>query len=352
MSLIRKRRLTDQQSRRIQKQQKNKQAKNTQQLKNTELLEGLIVAHYGKQLEVQVLSEPLSPPSAPIIAKGEPEPFWQPVMLNDVWRCHTSTNLPMLVAGDRVRWHADCNTGMGFIEALHERTNVITRPDRYHKVKPVVSNVDLMLIVFAPSPVPSAQLIDRYLVMSEHAGVKAILVLNKNDMLSDDGSEIALLKRYETLGYDTLQTNMYDDLSELTEVLKDKSVVFLGQSGVGKSSLINTLKPDALQRTNIISENSELGQHTTTTTRLMPFMGQGALIDSPGVREYGLWHLTSEDIQAGFIEINALHGQCKFRDCHHINEPQCAVKAAVNSGSIHTERFENMLTLIEEVKTN
>lgn len=346
MSLIRKRRLTKQQSRRIAQQQKNQQ-----QTHDSELLEGLVVAHYGKQLEVKVLSLPQTAQEKPPVVAGEPEPFWQPVQRDAIWRCHTRTNLPMLVTGDRVRWRADCNTGLGFIEALRERDNVITRPDRYQKIKPVAANVDLMLIVFAPTPVSSAQLIDRYLVMSEYAGITPLLVLNKKDLLSQTDPSQELLDEYAVLGYDTLLVSK-QDVGTLKDMMLDKSVVFLGQSGVGKSSLINALNPDAMQRVNAISDASQLGQHTTTTTRLIPFLGSGALIDSPGIREYGLWHLSASDIQSGFVEMRELQGLCKFRNCKHQNEPQCALKDAVADGTVLARRFHSMLQLMDEVDTS
>lgn len=343
MRLIRKRKLTHQQRRRISEQQKNNQTH-----ADGELLEGLVVTHYGKQLAVQVLSLPENPEEKPSVAENEPEPFWQAVALGDIWRCHVRTNLPLLATGDKVRWRADCNTGLGMIEAVHERTSLISRPDRYHKIKPIVANIDVILIVFSPLPVPSTQLIDRYLVACHHADIKPVLVLNKKDLLADNQKPLQILSEYDQLGYDTMLTSMYDTLGVLDEAVRDKNVAFLGQSGVGKSSLINRLHPNAMQKVNEISENSDLGQHTTTATRLIPFMGSGSLIDSPGVREYGLWHLSAEDILAGFTEIAPLAADCKFRNCKHTNEPACAVKEAVAVGTILKRRYESLLSLQAE----
>lgn len=307
-----------------------------------------MVTHYGKQLAVQVLSLPENPEEKPSVAENEPEPFWQAVVLNDIWRCHVRTNLPLLATGDKVRWRADCNTGLGMIEAVHERTSLISRPDRYHKIKPIVANIDVILIVFSPLPVPSTQLIDRYLVACHHAGIKPVLVLNKKDLLAENPKPLQILSEYDQLGYDTMLTSMYDTLGVLDDAVRDKNVAFLGQSGVGKSSLINSLHPDAMQKVNEISENSDLGQHTTTATRLIPFMGSGSLIDSPGVREYGLWHLSADDILAGFTEIAPLAADCKFRNCKHTNEPACAVKEAVAVGTILKRRYESLLSLQAE----
>ena len=184
MALIRKRRLTEQQRRRIEKKQHNRQQEFNPDLD----IEGLVVQHYGRQLEVQVCSLPKSMSKRPETVTGEPDAFWREVVLGDIWRCHTRTNLATLVTGDRVTWQADSNTGLGVISALHPRRSLLSRPDRYHKLKPVAANVDLILIVFAPTPEPSAGLLDRYLVACNSANIDALLVLNKADLLEENAS--------------------------------------------------------------------------------------------------------------------------------------------------------------------
>lgn len=345
MALIRKRRLTEQQQRRIQKQHKTRQ----EEADTSQDLEGLVVQHYGRQLEVQALSVPELHPEKPVVAEGEPEPFWKEIEMGSVWRCHTRTNLELLVTGDRVKWQADPNTGLGIITAIHPRKSLLTRPDRYHKVKPVAANISLIVIVFAPLPEPAPGLIDRYLVACADAEIPALLVLNKSDLLKENDPILELLKEYENLGYEVMQTQSDGDLTELSARLNDETVAFVGQSGVGKSTLINTIVPDAAQKTNVISENSALGQHTTTSTRLISFGDGAALIDSPGIREFGLWHLTLDKVQTGFPEIENLLGHCQFRNCTHKHEKQCALRQAADSGEILPRRLDSYLRLIDEI---
>ncbi|WP_230656560.1 ribosome small subunit-dependent GTPase A [Psychrobacter sp. I-STPA10] len=366
MALIRQRKLSKQQIRRIEKQQQAHQDDNT-----NNLIDGVVMAHYGKQLEIQVTSLPAKQPQKPNVVDGEPEPFWQPIELHDIWRCHARTNLPMLATGDNVRWIADPNTGLGRIESVQPRRSLISRPDRYHKLKPVAANVDILAIVFAPLPMAAPNLIDRYLVVCHHADVTPLLVLNKADLLSlAQYKEVAnLLTEYQQLGYDTVKTSVdcpetvkiisedkQQSLQDLEHKIKNKMVIFAGQSGVGKSSLINALLPNSEQSVNVISTNSKLGQHTTTTSRLLPFvtddLNQGGIVDTPGIREYGIWHLTPDDILAGFVELAPLAGRCKFRDCKHThNSKGCALWQAVAEGEVLQRRVESLVTLQEEADT-
>ena len=230
------------------------------------------------------------------------------------------------------------------------KTIIIDPPRPLPQGKPVAAHISLIVIVFAPLPEPAPTLIDRYLVACADANIPALLVLNKSDLLTENDPILTMLSEYEALGYETLICHAKGDLSALSARIDNETVAFVGQSGVGKSSLINTIVPDAAQKTNVISENSALGQHTTTSTRLIKFGTNGALIDSPGIREFGLWHLSLEKVRTGFPEIETHLGHCQFRNCTHSHEKNCALKQAVDAGEILPRRLDSYLRLMDEIQ--
>jgi ribosome biogenesis GTPase len=290
--------------------------------------EGLVIAHYGTQVAVE---------SAP----GEGQ------------RCHLRANLEGLVTGDRVVW---CQgDSLGVVVAQLPRDSVLSRPDTQGKLKPVAANIDQILVVVAPFPQPHANLIDRYLVAAETVGIEPVILLNKTDLLEGQpelAAEMdALLAVYPGLGYRILHTSSKaGGLEELNKALNERTSIFVGQSGVGKSSLVNALLPEAELRVGELSETTLKGTHTTTTARLFHLSCGGALIDSPGIREFGLWHMSREEVEQGFREFRPLLGACKFRDCRHEGEPGCAVLEAAASGRISPVRLESYRHIVNSLE--
>jgi ribosome biogenesis GTPase len=286
--------------------------------------EGLVVAHFGTQVAVE--SEP-----------------------GNSQRCHLRANLQSLVTGDRVVW---CEGDpVGVVVAQLERESVLSRPDPYGKLKPVAANIDQIILVIAPFPEPHANLIDRYLVAAETVDIEPVILLNKTDLLDGDRAlqqrMDELLAIYPTLGYRVLRTTIkHSALDELHRALRERVSVFVGQSGVGKSSLVNVLLPEAELRVGALSQSTQKGTHTTTTAQLFHLTCGGSLIDSPGIREFGLWHMSREQVEQGFREFQPLLGTCKFRDCQHQQEPGCAILQAVESGEISEGRMESYRRIV------
>jgi ribosome biogenesis GTPase len=268
---------------------------------------------------------------------------------SNVHKCHMRRTIGSVVCGDEVlfRLGKDPSANIkGIIEAVKDRKSVLTRPDFYDGVKPVAANIDQIIIVSSVLPSLSLNIIDRYLVASEDVAITPVILLNKVELLDSQEREKVeeQLNIYRDIGYQIVYTSCktLTGLDQLAACLKDKVSVFVGQSGVGKSSLINVLLPDATDEViGDISDNSGLGQHTTTTAKLLHFPAGGDLIDSPGVREFALWHLPVERLTLGFIEFRDFLGGCKFRDCKHGNDPGCLLKAAVDQGTISSQRYHS-----------
>lgn len=278
-----------------------------------------------------------------------------------IFRCNLRRTLASVVVGDRVIWREGREQLQGIsgvIEAVQPRQNELSRPDYYDGLKVMAANIDRIIIVSAVLPTLSLNIIDRYLVICETANIQPVIVLNKVDLLSEQEMLEAeqQLKIYQDIGYQTLMISAKTgkNMEKFTALLSQGTSIFVGQSGVGKSSLINHILPNVNAQTGEISETSGLGQHTTTASRLYHLPQGGNLIDSPGIREFGLWHLEPDQITKGYREFQYFLGTCKFRDCKHLHDPQCALRDAVEQGKIHPLRFENYHRLLasrEETKS-
>ncbi|OHU86161.1 MULTISPECIES: small ribosomal subunit biogenesis GTPase RsgA [Pseudoalteromonas] len=274
----------------------------------------------------------------------------------EILRCNIRRTVTSLVCGDEVFFRrAKVSEGdlAGVIETTEERRSQLTRPDFYDGVKVVAANIDQILMVSAVLPEFTPHIIDRYLVACEDMGIEPILLLNKVDLLDEESRQYIdeVLDIYRELGYQVLLVS--NKTSEGIEALKHKLVgknnIFVGQSGVGKSTLVNTVLPNADILTQEVSENSGLGQHTTTVSRLHHLPSGGNLIDSPGIREFGLWHLDVERVTWCFKEFREFIGGCRFRDCKHLNDPGCLLVEAVNDGKISELRFESYHRILESM---
>mgnify|MGYP003957500491 FL=1 len=278
---------------------------------------GLVITRYGQRLLVESES-------------------------GDLYQCTGRQNIELSVAGDQVLFQTtDGNEGV--VTALLKRDNSLTRSQKL-----IAANIDELWLVVAIEPHYQFELIDRYLVVAENASLPINIVVNKIELSKNIDQVKYDFSMYESVGYSVhyVSVKAQTNVAEFKAQLNDKTHIFLGQSGVGKSSLINELIPDLNLRVNEISTKSKLGKHTTTNTTLYHIPSGGDLIDSPGIREFQLDELTNKEILSGFREFKPYIGECKFRNCAHINEPKCAIKTAVESGDIHPMRYHNYLQLI------
>lgn len=328
-----KRKLSNRQKERIQAIQERRRQKMelraTAALEDTEEnhLEGLIITRHGQNLVV------MDQQGAYI-------------------HCLFRQNIGHAVCGDQVVWQPT-GDGQGVVTAILERKTALVRPNYSGEEKPLAANISQLVIVIAPEPAPSQYLVDQYLVVAENIGVKAIIASNKSDLFTDK----ALIQfeqayaHYADTGYPVIRISAkYEHgLNPLIEQLKDETNILVGQSGVGKSSLINALLPDIDITTCKLSEASGLGCHTTSATTLYDLPHGGQLIDSPGVRSFRFGSLTEQELAFGFKEFQPYLGHCKFSNCSHTQEPECALKAAAEARKIDPQRLDNFLHMLNSL---
>lgn len=262
-------------------------------------------------------------------------------------------HLPPLATGDRIRFEPEEN-GLAVISEVADRHGILTRNTK-RQDKLVAVNIDRVLIVSASKPQMKTGLIDRYLVACELAGLQAVIVFNKIDLL--DAAHLQAVKAqlaiYEAIGYPVfyLSAKNGEGIEIFSQSLAECNSVLVGHSAVGKSSLIRALIPGSTPKIGQLSQANK-GRHTTTHTELYHLANQGIIIDSPGVREFGLKPTDAERLAQGFREFHPYLGQCRFRDCSHLNEPGCAITQAEQNGHLNNKRVESYRNLMAEFKNN
>jgi len=256
-----------------------------------------------------------------------------------------------IAVGDEVTLEMeDSDEIRGVIKAISPRKNYIVRqsPRKKHQLHFLASNVDqVLLIVTMRDPNLKVGFIDRFLIMTEPYSIPAIIVFNKSLLYYNELNTI-----YTKIGHRVIKASSVskDGLKEIQTLLKDKITLIAGQSGVGKSTLVNAIEPTLDLRTEEISDFSGKGQHTTTFAEMFDLSFGGHIIDTPGIKTLAFSHLEIMDIAHNFREFFAIADQCKFANCTHRNEPKCAIKTAVEHGEISHIRYQNYLGLLEEVE--
>jgi ribosome biogenesis GTPase / thiamine phosphate phosphatase len=290
------------------------------------LQKGLIVAAYGKRYEVELADKSRI-------------------------SCVTRGKKTDLACGDIVSIKLT-EKKEGVVESSQPRTSLLYRSNAF-KSKILASNVTQIIIVLATQPSFYESLLNRCLVAAVAANIKPLIVLNKCD-LEDATDAKTSLKLYEKLGFSVLHLSAKQEISALKPFLNNHQSVLVGQSGMGKSTIINALLPDQNVRTQIMSEALDSGKHTTTAAHLYHLNNLGlnensSLIDSPGLQEFGLNHLSNEQVELAFVEFRPFLGKCRFNNCKHTHEPDCAILNAVKSGEVSAKRLGFYQDLSQEL---
>jgi len=263
--------------------------------------------------------------------------------------CHQRANLANVVAGDQVMvWQDENNNSV--IESLLPRNSLLSRPGFRGVIKPVAANIDQLLVVIAPAPGIDLDLLDRSLCYCEWQKLDAIIILNKSDLVTDDYRDYIdeLSHIYRKIGYRWIETSTQEQtgLEELQALCANKSSVFLGNSGVGKSSLAKALLPEMDIRTKALSASTGLGQHTTNNATLYDLPFGGVLIDAAGIRTLELGEFSIEHPDRYWRDFRPYLGSCRFHNCTHSHEPECAIIQAVEAEEIALHRYQHYLRLL------
>ncbi|MBS4767968.1 ribosome small subunit-dependent GTPase A [Turicimonas muris] len=255
-----------------------------------------------------------------------------------------------VVVGDLVKCKQSSDEQVA-IESVEERKSLLYRSDEF-RTKPLAANIDQVALVFATRPTYNPRFIWKAILAAETANIPMLIIRNKTDITEDDNQVRPFIDQLKELGCSIVEVSAtaYPKETEqkLFPLFEHRITLLIGQSGMGKSTILNLLVKDAEQKTQEYSKALNLGKQTTTSTRWFQFGNDGAIVDSPGFQEFGLAHLTLNDIMRGFPEIKERVEYCRFTNCRHLEEPQCAVKAAVENHDIDPERYALYKELAEE----
>jgi len=280
---------------------------------STEPLHGQVCAAFGRQIRVELADGSIIP-------------------------CVTPGRKTGIVCGDRVSIRMT-SPDQGVIQSTEPRISLLYRSDAFRE-KVIAANVTQIIVVVAARPSFYEELVNRCLIAAEAGGMGAVIVLNKCDLVEETRAALAVLEIYRDLGYAVLPLSATHDVSPLLPYLENHTSVLVGQSGMGKSSIINALLPQAAVATREISEALDSGKHTTTRAQLYHLSPASHIIDSPGLQEFGLHHLSADDIDHAFVEFRPFLGRCKYNNCRHLSEPGCAVLEALAAGRISERRLQ------------
>jgi len=325
-----KRKLSKQQQRRIQSKQKNRIAEDDLQLDESSSQLARVISHHGRQLFAETDKQ-------------------------ERLKCKIRQNLGDIACGDYVLVQQAINaTGEAqhVVVAVKERSNLLVKTGFGGAIKPVAANIGQVVIVTSLKPKPNTYLVDRYLTAAENLPAKALIIINKVDLMNYETKRMVddMTEMYENIGYRVISSSMKQNVAieEISQALSDTTSILVGLSGVGKSSIVKAILPAEEIRIGATSTATGEGKHTTTVSALYHLDNHGIIIDSPGVRDFTPQHNSMEEITNGFVDVKKYQGLCKFTNCSHNNEPECAMKKAVADGELNELRFNNYRRLIEE----